>query len=283
MQFASEAPASITLAPIPPRRGRRAKTPFQPPRQDGPYRMPDMLFDRASNLLADTGNREECWRGLNYLLASNPIDGIFPIDERALNGRLMLRMTQGQIKGMTKSLLKVALIERVTPEGDDEYQRDALGNFKLNAKGNRIRKLELFKHDASGKLIRDQNGKPIRKPILYRFSATVRECYVNVAPPRRRIHKPKCRTANLPTVERRYAAFAKQERQASQPTPPARPLPKWFSGSNWRVSEPDSQREAAEAHLPLLQDAFQQEPPPKLSAEASKILLKRDGYGRIKP
>jgi hypothetical protein len=118
------------LAPIAPRRGRRRRNEhLHLPRREGTYRLPLHIGNELESMLRDTGNPEASWR-LAMLLAltwTRPacFGAPFVIDRRALNGLLALRLTEDQLRGAIKTLLKVGFIVRA---GGGQFDRERQRN-----------------------------------------------------------------------------------------------------------------------------------------------------------
>lgn len=236
---------AASVAPIPPRRGRRVIRPFYPSLRDGPFQVPPMLAERASAVLGSAGNADESFRLLVWLLASNQLGLPFPVDRRAVARSGMIGLTVDQIRGALDALVKRGLLERLVPKGQGGFQKDASGKLKLN-----------------------EDGKPIKKVILFRFSATVAECFVKQVPARRRRESSKSPKAGPLVLKNRFRGF---ENPHSDQAPMAEPkrFPKCEGTS---CSVPDSE---AEAFL----ETLRQKPLPLLT-DTARNAGRRTFYGR---
>lgn len=109
---------------------RRARGPFVPSAQAGPYRLPASILDRLSRDLAGFRNRDAAL-ALAVMLArfwSAPsrIAMTFPVDRRALTGHADLNLSEARVRGALATLEAIGFLTRSSLVGRT-HQRTAEG------------------------------------------------------------------------------------------------------------------------------------------------------------
>jgi len=112
----------------PQKKARRSasRRPFLPSQGNGPYKLPKAVQERLTAILAGYRNAEAAYRLAIFLgrFWSTPsrITEPYPIDRRALAGRVDLDLTESRIRGAIKTLEEVGFLVRAIPAKGSKYQ-----------------------------------------------------------------------------------------------------------------------------------------------------------------
>ncbi|WP_156634254.1 hypothetical protein [Methylobacterium sp. Leaf113] len=105
---------------------RRRQRPFQPPANDGPYRLPKAVQDCLKRELAAFRNAEAAFALAvflaRYWTVPNRLEFPFPVDRRALANHQALDLTEAQIRGALKTLERLGFLNRPIPKSGSRYR-----------------------------------------------------------------------------------------------------------------------------------------------------------------
>lgn len=223
MKHAPRAGAVAPACPLPP--ARRPESPWAPTAV-GPYKLPRVVEDRLTVMLAGFRNREAAFTLAVFLArfwsAPRKLLAAFPIDRRALAEHEALGLSEARVRGALAVLVEVGFLARYEPEAGKKYQRTEAGLQRraiLHRFGEEFA-VEFAKANARSQAARGAPAparRPIPRPELQRAPAA------NVVAPR---HLPAPQVAQKQNLSGALVIMGEDNQQATS-SPLEAALARW--------------------------------------------------------